>query len=353
MPVLIFLLVLTTQTAIAQDVVSADDYSRSGIARFEKNELEGAIADFTKAIELKGENREFCFYFRGIALYRLGKIDEALSDLTNAIALKQHPRFYDDRGNLRAQKGDLDGALADLDKAIEIQPDYAKAYGDRAILRLMRGETVDADSDLKKCFALDQTLESHFNGAANRIKHQTALRTDHKKPSDVEIVDFSWKETPPPARVTPSDATIRAQATDVSPTGLRVLGNPAAKQPVPPPFEDLRGPTFPVSGNSTSRVQGVYYKFTTSLKNTSNKAITSVEWAYVFSPKSGGEPIGYFFATKTNIAPGKDKQLTDQVLSTVNSTVSSKYPTKQNRELFDERVVILRLDFADGSSWQR
>jgi hypothetical protein len=58
---LIFLLVLTAHTAMAQEAVSADDYSRSGIARFEKNELEGAIADFTKAIELKGQNREFCF----------------------------------------------------------------------------------------------------------------------------------------------------------------------------------------------------------------------------------------------------------------------------------------------------
>lgn len=353
MRVLIFLLVLTTHTPIAQNSLSADDYSRSGIARFEKNELEGAIADFTKAIELKGQNREFCFYFRGIALYRLGKIDEALLDLTDAITLKQHPRFYNDRGNLRAQKGDLDGALVDLDKAIEIQPDYAKAYGDRALVRLMRGETTNAELDLKKCFALDATLGPHFNTAANRIKHQNALRTDHKTPTDVEVVEFTWKETPPPARVTPPDATIRAQTTDVSPTGLRILGDPSAKQPSPPPFEDPRSPKFPVSSNSNSRVQGVYYKFTASLKNTTTKTIIGVEWAYVFTSKAGGEPIGYFFTTKTNIGPGKDKELTDQMLSTVSSAVTSKYPTKHNRELFDERVVILRLDFADGTSWQR
>jgi hypothetical protein len=247
----------------------------------------------------------------------------------------------------------LDGALADLDKAIELQPDYAKAYGDRAIIRLMRGETADAESDLKKCVALDPTLESHFNAAANRIRHQNALRNDQKNPSDVEVVDFSWKETPPPVRAITPNATIRAQQTDVSPTGLRVLGDPSAKQPSPPPFEDPRSPTSPAANNSSSRVQGVYYKFTASLKNASAKMITSVEWAYVFTPKAGGEPVGYFFRTITNIPSGKDKQLTDQVLSTVNSTANSKYPTKQTRELFDERVVILRLDFADGTSWQR
>ena len=114
---LIVLLLLTVWGAHAQDPVSAEDFSQRGITRFEKNDLEGAIADFTKAIELNGQQLEFCFYFRGIALYRRGRLDEAIADLTKAITLKQHPRFYGDRGNLLAQKGDLDGALADLNQS--------------------------------------------------------------------------------------------------------------------------------------------------------------------------------------------------------------------------------------------
>jgi len=130
---LIFLLLLTAWSVRAQDPIGADDFSQRGINRFEKNDLEGAIADFTKAIELNGQQLEFCFYFRGIALYRRGRLDEAIADLSKAIALKRHPRFYADHGNMLAHKGDLEGAMADLNKAIEIEPKYAKAYGDRGL----------------------------------------------------------------------------------------------------------------------------------------------------------------------------------------------------------------------------
>ena len=167
---LIFLLLLTAGTAHAQEPVSADDFAQRGIDRFEKNDLEGAIADFTKAIELNGKQLEFCFYFRGIALYRRGRLDDAIADLSKAITLKQHPRFYDDRGNLLAQKGDFDGAIADLNRAIELEPKYAKAYGDRGIVHLMRGEDTAAESDFKKCFELDKTLETQFKNAA--AQHQ-------------------------------------------------------------------------------------------------------------------------------------------------------------------------------------
>ena len=99
---LICLLLLTAWSIHAQVPVSAEEFSQRGINRFEKNDLEGAIADFTRVIELNGQQLEFCFYFRGIALYRRGRLDEAIADLSKAITLKQHPRFYGDRANLSA-----------------------------------------------------------------------------------------------------------------------------------------------------------------------------------------------------------------------------------------------------------
>jgi Flp pilus assembly protein TadD len=158
---LIFVLLLTAGTSHAQNPDSADDFAQRGISRFEKHDFEGAIADFTKAIELNGQSLEYCFYFRGMALYRLNRLVEAITDLSKAISLKQHPRFYNDRGNLLAQQGDLDRAMTDLNRAIEIEPRYAKAYGDRGIVRLMRGDDTTAELDFKKCFALDSPLQSH------------------------------------------------------------------------------------------------------------------------------------------------------------------------------------------------
>lgn len=350
---LVFLLILTTHATQSQNPVSAEDYSQQGIASFEKNDFEAAIGNFTKAIEMNGPNLEFCFYFRGMALYRLSRLDEALSDLNKAITLKQHPRFYDDRGNMLAQKGDLDGAIADLNKAIEIEPKYAKAYGDRAIVELIRGDDTAAELDLKRCFELDRTLESQFKTAASQLRQQASFRPDYKKPSDVDIVKFNWKETRPQAPVPAPNPAIPVTTSGVSHTGLRVLGNATStSQPDPPPFLDPLNAPMPAPREPTKRSRGVYYKFTASLKNTGIKTIAGVEWAYVFYPKDRSQPIAFAFATKANIPPGKDRELTDQILSTVNSEANSKFPTKDNRELFEEKIVILRLEYSDGSSWQ-
>src|SRR5580765_5604870 len=144
-PILFIYLLILTPAARGQELKSADEYSQRGIGRFQKNDLDGAIADFTKVIEMNGKDQAFCYYFRGMAHYRKGNFNQAIDDLSKAIALKPDPRFFDDRGNLLARQGELDRAIVDLNKAIELAPQYAKAYGDRGLIRLMRGETADAE----------------------------------------------------------------------------------------------------------------------------------------------------------------------------------------------------------------
>jgi hypothetical protein len=70
--ILLILLFILTSPAQGQGLTSADEYSQRGIARFEKNDLDGAIADFTKVIEMNGKDKAFCYYFRGMAHYRKG-----------------------------------------------------------------------------------------------------------------------------------------------------------------------------------------------------------------------------------------------------------------------------------------
>jgi Flp pilus assembly protein TadD len=357
-PQLIVLLLLTICTAHAQEPVSADDFSQRGISRFEKNDFEGAIADFTKAIEMKGHELEFCFYFRGIALYRRGRLDEAIADLSKAITLKQHPRFYDDRGNLLAQKGDFDAALVDLNRAIELDPKYAKAYGDRGIVRLMRGDHADAELDFKKCFELDKTLEIQLKLVVQEIKRHAVLRAEHQEPADVQIIKFSWNETPSRILTPPSSPVIPVSTSPVSQTGLRVLGNMEKGEPGPPthppglpnPIDPL-GTTMSTAGTPEMRVRGVDHKFSALIKNTGSKTITNVQWAYFFVPQDGKDPFAYLFASKVDVAPGKEKNLHDQVTSVVIPANQGKGLSERNRALFKERVVIVRLDYADGSSW--
>ena len=308
---------------------------------------------------MNGHQLEFCFYFRGIALYRRGRLDEAIADLSKAITLKQHPRFYDDRGNLLAQRGDFDGALADLNRAIEIDPKYAKAYGDRGVVRLMRGEHTAAELDFSKCFELDKTLETQLKLAVHEIKRQAVLRAEHQEPADVTIVKFSWNETPSLIMNPPSSPVIPVGTSPVSQTGLRVLGNMEKGEPGPPtrppgqpnPLDPL-GTSMTTSRTPEVRVRGVDHKFSALIRNTGSKTITNVQWAYFFVPQDGTDTLAYLFTTKVDLPPGKEKNLRDQVTSVVIPASQSKGLSEHNRALFKERVIIVRLDYADGSSWQ-
>jgi tetratricopeptide (TPR) repeat protein len=350
--ILLISLLILNSAAQGQELTSSDQYSQRGISRFEKNDLDGAIADFTKVIEMNGKNQEFCYYFRAMAYYRKGNLTQAINDLSKAIAIKPDPRFLDDRGNLLAKQGELDRAMADLNKTIELAPQYAKAYGDRGLVRLMRGEETNAELDFKKCFELDSKLEPQFTAAANQVRQRAVSRYLHEKPSDLEIKKFSWTEAPSTELIAPSAAPIAAPTSTVSQTGTRVLADPNAKgESGPGERPNPSAVSAPPLRTATETTRSfMAYKFTISIKNTGSKTIVGVRWAYFFEPKDPArEALAYLFITTTNIPPGKEKTLNDSLTS---SSASMKLPSKHNQALFNERVAILRLDYADGSSWQ-
>ena len=285
-PILLICCSFLTSAAQGQELTSADQYAQRGIARFQKSDFDGAIADFTKVIEMNGKDQEFCYYFRGMAYYRKGNSNQAIDDLTKAIAIKPDARFLDDRGNLLAKNGELDRALADLNKAIEIAPQNAKAYGDRGLIRLLRGEEPSAELDFKKCFELDSALEPQFKAAVNQLKQRAASRYLHDKPSDAEITKFSWVEVPS-KQSAPSSSVIGVTTSPVSPTGTRILADPNAKgESGPAEVLNPSGITTPFPRGSTDSSRDFMdYKFTISVKNIGSKTITGVKWAFFLNQR--------------------------------------------------------------------
>jgi hypothetical protein len=217
----------------------------------------------------------------------------------------------------------------------------------------MRGEDTDAELDFKKCFELDGTLESPFRAAAKRVKQRATSQPRYEKPSDVEIIRFSWTEGLAKVLV-PSAPTIAITTSPVSATGTRVLADPSAKgEPGPREVAEASGGNLPPGGESTASTRDTLeYRFFASIRNTGSKTIVAVKWAYFFEPKdSAHEGLAYLFVTKTEIKPGKEKALKDSI--PINSPKGSmKMPHKNNQALFNERVELLRLDYADGSSWE-
>jgi tetratricopeptide (TPR) repeat protein len=99
---------------------SAEDFVNRGDVKKSNGDWDGAIADFTKVIEL-------------------------------------NPTFADayfNRGFAKANKGDLDGAIADYNRAIELNPNYADAYYSRSYAKKAKGDQAGADADLAQAAKL-------------------------------------------------------------------------------------------------------------------------------------------------------------------------------------------------------
>ena len=106
---------------------TAGEYFNSGDQKDEAKDYSGAIADYTKAIEIN-PNYAKAYNNRGISKKNLKDYYGAIADYTKAIEI--NPNFADayyNRGITKEYLGDLNGACADLKKAAELG--YADAAG--------------------------------------------------------------------------------------------------------------------------------------------------------------------------------------------------------------------------------
>jgi tetratricopeptide (TPR) repeat protein len=136
---LLILLILSLSATVAYGQAapsSAEDYFNRGTARYGKGDLDGAIADFTKAIELN----------------------------------PQDAAAYFNRGSVRDEKGDHDGAITDYNKAIEFNPQVAVSYANRGMAKLEQGKDAEAQQDFDTAIKLDGSLKSEVEAMRAEIK---------------------------------------------------------------------------------------------------------------------------------------------------------------------------------------
>ena len=108
---------LSTQAAYAQN---ATDLFNSGLDKAERGNLKGAIADWTKAIDIYPRYAH-AYYNRGIAKRLLDDYEGAISDYSKAIALNpNYYQAYTNRGIVLEIVGDLKGACKDWKKAVDL-----------------------------------------------------------------------------------------------------------------------------------------------------------------------------------------------------------------------------------------
>lgn len=163
--------------AIELDPREPKGYYNRGSAKQEKNDLDGAIADFSRAIEL---NPQYVFAYnnRGTARLDKGDPDGAIADHSRAIEINpRHAASYNNRGYARLDKGDHNAAIADFNRAIELNPRYSFAYNNRGIAKRDKGDLNGAIADLNR--AIEQNpryaLAYTNRGLARYFKGEFAL----------------------------------------------------------------------------------------------------------------------------------------------------------------------------------
>ena len=173
---LLILFLIVFQTQAPQQSKSAKEYFDSGLVRLQKEDVDGAIADMTKAIELNPRHVD-AFFIRGQCLLLKGDRDRALLDYDKVIELAPTARgvegVYNNRSVIRLSKGDAEGALQDAQKAIELNPNYADGFSNRGLTRSILGDQAGAASDYDKALELNPNLPAvYVNRGILRFERQ-------------------------------------------------------------------------------------------------------------------------------------------------------------------------------------
>jgi curved DNA-binding protein CbpA len=98
---------------------------------------------------------------------RKGDLDRAIADLERAIELApQDPEAYRQRGNAWGRKGDVDQALADYDRALRIAPKDSAIFHDRGLMWQRNKDLDKALVDLDHAVRMSFTAPEIFTGQA-------------------------------------------------------------------------------------------------------------------------------------------------------------------------------------------
>jgi len=157
------------QNTAKQNWIKGVEYAAQGKFKEAKGEFEkalkvdpvyGSAKRALKVIEdvigRKIKSKTAIRLFKGISYYNKEQWDESVAELTKAIEI--NPRYayaYIGRGLAYGRKGQHDKAISDYTKAIEINPRYADAYVSRGVTYGKKRQHDQAISDFDKAIELN------------------------------------------------------------------------------------------------------------------------------------------------------------------------------------------------------
>ena len=97
-----------------------------------------------------------------------------------------------------------------------------------------------------------------------------------------------------------------------------------------------------------------YYLYEVKVVNKGAKKIRSLLWEYVLLDTETKREVGrHLFESKGGIDAGKSKGLTGLSTQPLAAVVDASKPAKESRGQYTERVDIRRVEYEDGTVWER
>jgi hypothetical protein len=176
-------------------------------------------------------------------------------------------------------------------------------------------------------------------------------------PSGIAVVRFSWSkelvgwEKDPFSGPIENFDEMRARTRNEKRIEDAKRGNSAEVDKI---RREARADAANIAAQHKSTPSRYVFVYKLTLRNSSNKVIKSVDWDYIFLDRASLSEIGHQqFTSEDKIASGKAKELTVVIKKPPTHTISLTALNNNERDALSERVVLVRIVYADGSTWER
>ena len=172
--------------------------------------------------------------------------------------------------------------------------------------------------------------------------------------SGIAIVKKGWKMkhvTPNPVLLAdPFDAVEQANTAsrNARPPEAQIFAG--SGNGIPPGFR--REPLLPAVYADRSGGSSVY-SYEIQIRNDNARSIKGILWDYVFlDPVTKVEVGRHRFLNTVELKPGKARTIGMRIVSPPTGTVDAKSAGKRTSGMFLEQIIILAVEFSDGTVWQ-
>lgn len=173
--------VAVNQTTVTDDSIEKEIPVPTEVeVLYARGEIAQAIEVLTGMIARSPQDPNL-YYLRSNALHQIKHTTNALADIDRAIELdSQNAKFFNNRGFIRLHAKQFSKAMSDFDRAIELAPRYKHAFNNRGLLHIAQSQYTEAIAEFNKALLIDGRYVDALNnrGFAEFELKQTARALD-------------------------------------------------------------------------------------------------------------------------------------------------------------------------------